>query len=66
LNLLGVSVFAKQACTVADTLALSDAALGSRKPLNARLCGGSLSPTSDQVMGMLKPNIFARESVVVC
>ncbi|RHZ63816.1 hypothetical protein CDV55_105125 [Aspergillus turcosus] len=34
LNLLGVSVFAKQACTAADTLALRDAALGSRKPLN--------------------------------
>ncbi|RHZ67961.1 putative NF-X1 finger transcription factor [Aspergillus thermomutatus] len=34
LNLLGVSVFAKQACTVADTLALSDAALGNKKPLN--------------------------------
>lgn len=65
MSLLGVSVFAKQACTVADTLALRDAALGSKRPLNVRRCGGSSRHTYDPVTRTLKPNIFARESVVV-
>jgi hypothetical protein len=50
---------------VADTLALRDAALGSRRPLNVKPCGGSSRPTYDLVMRMLKPNISALESVVV-